>query len=112
MAQRIAIASSDGKNIDAHFAQARQYYIYDIGEHGYEFVETRTVSAIVNHEFDKVTGLLQDCTAVFAARIGPGAARVLAAKGLRIFETPYPIPAVLDKVVAKQIFSGGTGAAH
>lgn len=106
MTQRIAIASNDGQNIDVHFARASRYYIYDVGNDGYALVETRTVAGGTrggHHEFEPVMVLLKDCAAVFASRIGPGAARILTEKGLRIFEAPYPIPAVLDKVVAAHI---------
>lgn len=106
MAQRIAIASSYGKIIDLHFGHAHQYYIYDIEKQGYNFVELREVPRILSHgnnDFDKVTSLLQDCTAIFVCQIGFGAAQYLASKKIRVFEAPYPIPAVLDKLVAKQI---------
>lgn len=106
MAQRIAIASTDGQNINLHFGQAHQYYIYDLEEQAYRFVEVRKVSRILTHgsnEFDRVIALLQDCKAIFVGQIGFGAARYLAAKNIRIFEAPYSIPAVLDKLVAEKI---------
>ena len=39
MTQRIAIASTDGKNIDLHFAQASQFYIFDVQDQEYKFIE-------------------------------------------------------------------------
>ena len=41
MSLKIAIASSDGKNIDLHFGKAEKFYIYELKEKNFEFVETR-----------------------------------------------------------------------
>ena len=42
--------------------------------------------------------LLDDCGAVIVSRIGPSVAEYLLNKGLRVFEAPYPISAVLEKL--------------
>ena len=106
MAKRIAVASSDGENIDLHFAQAYQFYIYDVDEREARFIERRSGVRISFHDeqaFDQVLLMLNDCMAVFVSRIGYGAARYVFARGMRVFEAPFPVQAVLAKVVAKHI---------
>lgn len=101
MAFRVATASSDGKTVDLHFGEADSFYIYDLNETGFSFVEKRGFERIFGHnvqEFDKISLLLGDCRAVLVAQIGSGAARYLLSKGLRVFEAPYMISAVLDKL--------------
>ena len=98
---RVAAASNDGETINLHFGQAQEFYIYDIGPKGWEFVEKRDIRRTFGHdpaEFDKVKLLLNDCKAVIVNRVGPTAAEYLLNKGLRVFEAPYPIAAVLDKL--------------
>lgn len=106
MAHRIAIASSDGKNIDLHFAKASQFYIYDVDDVDYRFVELRSCETILKHdgnEFDKAIQKLYDCKAVIVSQIGRGALSYVISKGLRVFEAPYPIESVLEKLVNEDI---------
>ncbi|HEX2927912.1 MAG TPA: NifB/NifX family molybdenum-iron cluster-binding protein [Ruminiclostridium sp.] len=106
MAYRIAVASSDGINIDLHFAKASQFYIYDIRDDGFDFFELRKCDAVHSHsetEFDSTLETLRDCKAVVVSKVGTGALTYLSAKGLRAFEAPYPIEIVLDKMISKKI---------
>lgn len=106
MTHRIAIASSNGRNIDLHFGKAQQFYIYDINETDYRFVEIRKSQMILNHdanEFDRAVENIKDCLAVFVSRIGKVALIYIIANGLRVFEAPYPIEGVLDKLVKEGI---------
>lgn len=99
---RVAAASSDGRTVDLHFGQAQEFYIYDLGERDWRFVEKRNIRRAIGHnpaEFDKVRLLLWDCEAVLVSRIGPSAAEYLLVKGLRVFEVPYPLEQVLDRLV-------------
>lgn len=106
MGKRIAVASSDGENIDLHFAQAYQFDIYEIEETESRFVERRSGIRISFHDeqaFEQVLSMLHDCMAVFVSRIGYGAARYVFARGMRVFEAPFPVQAVLSKVINKRI---------
>jgi nitrogen fixation protein NifX len=108
MIQRIAIASTDGENIDSHFAQARQFYIFDIYDEEYQQVEVRKSPGVLSHsaaDLQQVVALLEDCTGIFVSKIGYGAAQKCFSAGLRVFEAPYSIQAVLNKVIAKQILA-------
>lgn len=106
MTHRIAIASSDGRYIDLHFGRAQQFYIYDVDRSDYHFVEIRKSRMILKHdanEFDSVAESIKDCLAVFVSRIGKVALFYIMANGLRVFEAPYPIEGVLEKLIREGI---------
>ena len=105
MAHRIAIASSDGKYIDQHFGHAERFIIVDVTEEGYAVAETRASDPACRgfehseSSFDAIIALLKDCEGVFVSRVGPSAAQYVLQHGLRVFEAPYFIEDVLDKLV-------------
>lgn len=109
MPHRIALASSDGKVINQHFGHADRFHIVDLNEDNYAFVETRHHLPACNNQehhnnsFDSILELLADCEGVFVSRIGLGAASYLNAKGLRVFEAPYPIESVLNQLLAEKL---------
>lgn len=41
MSLKVALASSDGKNIDLHFGKAEKFYIYELKDKDFELVESR-----------------------------------------------------------------------
>lgn len=99
---RVAAASTDGRTVNLHFGEAQEFYIYDLGKDGWRFVERRDIRRTLGHnpaEFDKVRLMLGDCEAVLVSRIGPAAAEYLLVRGLRVFEAPYPVDAVLNRLV-------------
>ena len=57
---RVAIATTDGKVINEHFGRAKAFYIVDLSENGYSYVETRVISPCCKSgehsesDFDKV----------------------------------------------------------
>jgi nitrogen fixation protein NifB len=77
---RVAVGSTNGQTIDAHFGQVREFLIYDVSPHGAQWVERRPL----NHRYcsgpttcgDATTALtdaiqaLQDCAVLLCARIG------------------------------------------
>ncbi|MCI1955744.1 MAG: dinitrogenase iron-molybdenum cofactor biosynthesis protein [Oscillospiraceae bacterium] len=98
---RVAAASSDGVTVNLHFGQAQEFYIYDVRPEGWKFVERRDIRRTLGHdtaEFDKVRLMLGDCEAVLVSRIGPAAAEYLLVKGLRVFQAPYRVDAVLNRL--------------
>lgn len=99
---RVAAASSDGVTVNLHFGEAQEFYIYDVKADGWEFVERRDIKRVFGHipaEFDKVRLMLNDCEAILVSRIGPTAAEYLLVKGLRVFQTPYPVDTVLNRLI-------------
>ncbi len=105
---RVAVASTDGKYINEHFGRAKAFYIVDLSENGYSYVETREVSPCCkNHDhnesdFDKVINTLSDCDGIFLSRIGAIASAYLISHGLRVFEAPGFIDDVMNKVISEK----------
>ena len=101
---RIAIATTNGREIDEHFGHAKFFRVYELTDEGYSNKELRDAVAACQHSlghdttrFDKIIELLSDCDAVLVQKIGPGAAAYLIEKGVRVFEVSGSIDAVLNK---------------
>lgn len=106
---RIALASSDGKVINQHFGHATTFHVFDIVDNTARFVESRDVNQCCNggsHKisaFEKVANTLSDCKAIIVAKIGEGASSFLEGKGFEVFEAPYLISAVLEKLISEKL---------
>ncbi len=107
---RIALASSNGDDIDEHFGRAKFFRIYELTRDGYSFLESRDAVAACQHarthsktDFDRIADLLSDCDALLVQRIGEGAASYLISKGVRVFEVSGSIDAVLGKFIADKL---------
>lgn len=108
-AVRIALASSDGKVINQHFGHATTFHVFDIIDNTARFVESRDVNQCCNggtHKisaFEKVANTLSDCKGIIVAKIGEGASAFLESKGFEVFEAPYLISAVLEKLISDRL---------
>jgi nitrogen fixation protein NifX len=102
---RVAVASTDGDAINAHFGRARSFCIFDIVRDGsVALLEKRVVTAApegAGHSdaatLEKIN-ILGDCAAVLAEQIGPGARRLLAINRIAALEVDGDIAATLDKL--------------
>ncbi|MDR0858524.1 MAG: hydrogenase [Oscillospiraceae bacterium] len=120
---KIAVASSDGKNIDLHFGRADQFYIYEVAEDGgFTFAEhrkaatdddsgtggcgadnadcgtCRNTSGSGTKEFD--TRLIADCRFVLVRQIGMHALQFLASEGITAFDVEGSPEPNIHKVIA------------
>jgi nitrogen fixation protein NifX len=114
MPRRIAIATKDGRMVDAHFGHASRFDVYELGENGLSFVQTREVTPACSggrHDesaFGAILEALGDCEALFASVVGYGAASYLIGKGKRVFESPYAaIGDLLGKVAGEGLLEAG-----
>lgn len=68
----VAVASTDGKNIDLHFGDAEQFFIFDVKNS--EFLELRKKSNIRLEDhtdrWKESTDLINDCKVVLCKKIG------------------------------------------
>ncbi len=87
----IAVASSQGKEVDQHFGKTDTFYIYLLDEKGVALEEQRRVIPLstgdTNHPFDpeRFTTLytkLADCKRVYCTKIGERPQQELAKKGI------------------------------
>jgi predicted Fe-Mo cluster-binding NifX family protein len=111
MAYKIALASTDGKVVNQHFGHVNCFLIAEITENEYNCVELRAVPPCCNgggkHEtatFDAVLELLHDVQAIIVSRIGPFASNYLERAGKIVYEAPYPIEPLLQKMIKDKLY--------
>ncbi len=102
---RVAVASSDGKNVDRHYGKADTFYIYAVDdEEGYDLVETRNVVPVCMNGshfksvMDESVTRFADCKYLAASRIGSGASQSLAAAGIVCMELPGTVDDAILKI--------------
>jgi len=107
---RVAIATRDGRAVNAHFGSAQRFVVYDVSPGGARFVETIAFDAVSdesgNHTTEgddrngaKIRALCGVELLVVQAIGGPVAARVIRAKIHPIkVSTPDPVEEVLIRV--------------
>jgi nitrogen fixation protein NifX len=104
---KIAFTTQDSIAINAHFGSAKQIDIYNIDTHGYTLAESVTFGGNLKQDGneDKLVpkfNALKDCTIVYVADIGPGAAARLINKNItpiKPTDPDIPIAEVLDRLV-------------
>ena len=111
MIYRVAVASTDGKVVNQHFGRADRFHIFEISDDNtFRHVESRAVKACCHngeHEqdaFRAVLEILYDVQAVIVSKIGAGASGFLEANGLTVYEAPYPIEPLMEKIVRERLY--------
>lgn len=102
---KVALASSDGENVDRHYGRADAFFIYLIDDdEGYDLVEKRKVVPVcmegshVQSSMEESTSHFSDCRYVAASRIGNGAASLLSSKGITAMELPGTVEEAILKI--------------
>jgi len=100
---RIAIASSDGKNVDLHFGKARSICVFDFDEEGNNktFVEKRMVDFIPGekHQWMKTLNAIEDCDVVICVQAGFKSKFGIEESGLKLVEDEGPLEEVLNRYI-------------
>jgi predicted Fe-Mo cluster-binding NifX family protein len=116
MGYKFAVGSSDGENIDLHFGQAEQFYIYETDDNdGYNFVEIRPrelpQDEARRHEVTTGGGgkcgeggevdatVIADVQYLLVASIGMNALRSLARQNITAFDVPGSIDKAIKRVI-------------
>lgn len=113
---RVAFATQDMHTLDAHFAGARNFAIYDVSPDGHQFISavrfdgTSGEDGIHDDHNDRLLPRLQaldGCALLFVLAIGgPAAARVVSA---RIHPVKLPAPEPIGDILARlQVMLNGT----
>lgn len=108
---KIAVASSDGVNVDEHFGRARSFHIYRLHDAGHERMETREIGPVCSghaHDDDalsKTAHALSDCRGVMAAQIGAGAIDALITYRIMAFTLPGSIDDAIGVLVRSRRFA-------
>jgi nitrogen fixation protein NifX len=106
MSYKIAVASSDGKNINEHFGKANEFLIYKVDGTNYKYLELREANSFCNngqHNENKLLSsveALAGCRAVLVSNIGNGAAKTLKSNGIEPLEVHGFIENALNKLSA------------
>ena len=95
---RVAFATNDNENIDAHFGSAKQFNVYDISDNGFDIT---TIIKIDDKDTDKTVGLLAGCDIVYFVNIGPTAAAKIINSG--IFPIKYKEVVGIDEELKKLV---------
>ncbi len=107
---KVAVCSSDGKNVDTHFGTAECFYIYEICGDKVVNVDVRETEkyclgpdAPANPELmaKKITvikEMLKDCSMLFTAKIGHDPRRALVNENFKIVECEGPVSLITDLI--------------
>ncbi|MEA3290377.1 MAG: NifB/NifX family molybdenum-iron cluster-binding protein [Campylobacterota bacterium] len=93
---RVAFATNDNENIDAHFGGAKQFNIYDISPQNNEI---STIIKIEDKDTDQTVALLKGVDIVYFVNIGPTAAAKIINNG--IFPIKYKEVVSIDDELKK-----------
>lgn len=109
MSYRVAFVSTDGKVVNTHFGKATKFHIVEVNDKDYKYIESRdNVPACSNFEhsegsMQRAIDNIKDCKAVFAAKIGRGAAAALKENNIEPIEAPYFISDILEKLLNSKV---------
>lgn len=93
---RVAFATNDNKNIDAHFGSAKQFNIYTIYKDAYEI---SNIIRIESKDTDTTISLLKGVDIVYFVNIGATAAAKIINNG--IFPIKYKEVVAIDAEINK-----------
>jgi len=93
---KVAFATNDNENIDAHFGGAKQFNVYNISK---DDNEISTIIKMETKDMDKTISLLKGVDIVYFVNIGPTAAAKIINNG--IFPIKYKEIVSIDEEVTK-----------
>ncbi len=117
---RVAVASTDGIVINQHFGHAEKFHIAELDTDTltYQYLESRNVQRVCQghehseHSFDAVLETLSDVQAILVAKIGQGASDYLEQHGMLVYESPFLINAVIEKILKDKIWEVDAWQSH
>lgn len=102
--RRVAVASKDGIAINQHFGHAKLFWIFHVSPRACEFIEQREVDHYCHGQegdqsaMQKILKTINDCEAVFVAKIGDGPIEKLGAIGVRAIQD-YAYLGIRDSLI-------------
>mgnify|MGYP003571555038 CR=1 FL=1 len=100
---RIAVASSNGENVDLHFGKAKSLYVYEYDEEEdkFNFIDQRNVEIEVDmkHQNPKIIKAIEDCEVCICEQFGPKAAIYSEDAGLKLVKDEGTVEEVLRKYI-------------
>jgi nitrogen fixation protein NifX len=77
---KIAFASKDNIHVNQHFGWCEKFYVYEINENNYEFLNEIDTSQKIEEEVDKLIYRIEaisQCDIVYVSQIGPKASSMV-----------------------------------
>ncbi|MNB68395.1 FeMo cofactor biosynthesis protein NifB [compost metagenome] len=110
---RIAVATRGGGQVNVHFGHAREFLVYEVSGQEQKLLGVRRIQAYCNGKSDcgdadkasileETVSLLQDCSIVLCAAIGPGPSERLARAGLTALARKGEISVLLEQCAKYQ----------
>ncbi|HHV75505.1 MAG TPA: FeMo cofactor biosynthesis protein [Thermoanaerobacterium sp.] len=98
---KIALASSDGENVDSHFGKASRFIIYEFDGEKAEMVDERKVNIdpAEKHQWMKTLDAVRDCDIVIAVQAGLKAKFGLEEASIRFVSDEGPIDDVIRRYI-------------
>ena len=121
MGLKIAVATSDGLNVDLHFGQAAQFSIYELRGDNFKLLEKRAAPAGTGcggfgggcgsgsgggccagggGALSPAVENLLDCRAIIAAQLGANVRRQFERNAISCFDIELPVEEALKKLAA------------
>jgi nitrogen fixation protein NifX len=107
---KVAFTSSDGKVIDQHFGQTREYWIWEVGVERAEFLTKVSPLMTEGDEEDRTAAhasAVAECAIVYTVQIGGPAAAKLVARRIHPMKTGAEVP-IADAIAKLQQVLKGT----
>ena len=100
---RIAVASTDGKNVNLHFGKASSLYVYEYNEEKdeFDFIYHRAVEieTDMKHQNPKIINAIEDCQVAICEQFGPKAAIFAEDAGLKLVKDEGTVEEALRKYI-------------
>ena len=86
---KLAVASKDGISISEHFGHAKRFWVYSVAKNSCQLLEQRDVehyclgNSSSQSAMSQILRTINDCYAVFVAKIGDGPTEKLAKIGVK-----------------------------
>ncbi len=106
---KIAFTSSDGRVIDEHFGQTREYWIWEVGAEQAEFLTKVSPLVTDGDEEDRTAArahAVAECAIVYTVQIGGPAAAKLVARKIHPMKTAAPLPIADAIAKLQQVLKG------
>ena len=98
---KIAVASTDGKNVDLHFGKAKTLCIYQYENGKSELIEKREVKIIPNkkHQWKETLNTINDCDIIICKQAGINGKFGIEKAGLKLVETTQTVEQALNDYI-------------
>lgn len=98
---KIAVASTDGKNVDLHLGKAKTLFIYQYENGKIELIEKRNAKIIPDkkHQWKETLKIIKDCDAIICQQAGMNGKYGIEKEGIKLVENNGLVENVLNDYI-------------